>query len=442
MTTLIALQAREVLDSRGRPTVEVEALGADGSVGRALVPSEAGGGRHGTQQPRAGGDRTRVDGPGVRRAVALIGSTLAPAVRGWPLADQEGLDAALLDLAGTAPLTRLGTSARLAVSLAVARAAARAQGEPLFRHLNRLWAQGLDPETPSGPALPLPLVPLIADGRHPDLPLDFQAFLAVPTGARSYSEALAQLGTLHLALGQVLDEYGEEAALVSDEGAYGPRLRSESYAVDRILTAAGRCGLEPGRDLAIALEVEASRLRDPVTGRYRLLSEAEPLDSEGMVALLEHWSRQYPLVSIEDGLAADDWDGWGLLTARLGGRIQLLGHDLFGSQPDRLERGIQRGAGNAVRIQPHHVGTVSETLAVLRLARRHGYRCVLGAGSGETEDASLADLAVATAADQVQIGALARSERLAKYNQLLRIEEQLGGPTVAPFGCWPVAVAV
>ncbi len=440
MTTLIGLHAREVLDSRGRPTVEVEATGADGSVGRAIVPSGASTGRHEALELRDG-DPARAGGLGVRRAVGHLGGEIATAVLGMPLADQAAVDAALIALDGTPNKSRLGANAILGVSLAVAHAAAASQREPLHVHLNRLWRRGLDPGVPAEPALPLPMVHMISGGLHAGRQLDFQDFLAIPVGARDYSEALELVGTLYRALGAVLREYGEESTLVADSGGYGPRLRAESYAVDRILTAGGRCGLEPGRDFAIALDIAATHFHDPATGRYRLASEAEPLDSAGMVDLLDHWSRQYPLVSIEDGLAEDDWDGWVALTARLGDRLQVLGDDLFTTQVARIERGVARGAGNAVLITPNQIGTLTETLAALRLARRHGYRCVVSARSGETEDTTIADLAVATAAGQIKIGAVARSERLAKYNQLLRIEDALGGPGAAPFVAWAGAAA-
>jgi enolase len=269
------------------------------------------------------------------------------------------------------------------------------------------------------------MVNMISGGQHAGGNLDFQDFLIVPIGARTYRRALEMAASVYLSLGDVLREEGEEWALVGDEGGYGPRLRSGAHAAKRLIEACAMCGLEPGRDVAIALDVAASHLLDPATGLYRLPREGVSHDADGMVGMLDHWARHFPIASIEDGLAEDDWDGWTALTGRLGRDVQLIGDDLFVTQAERLRKGIERGAANAILIKPNQVGTLSETLDVLHLARRHGYRTIISARSGETEDTFIADLAVATAAGQIKIGSVARSERLAKYNRLLRIEEQL-----------------
>jgi enolase len=425
---LTKLIAREVLDSRGRPTVEVEATAADGAWGRAIVPSGASTGRHEAVELRDS-ESPRHGGRGVRRAVGHVAGEIAPAVLGMEVDDQSAIDAAMVALDGTPNKSRLGANALLGVSLAVARAAASARGEELFVHLNRIWRGRLGPDEPAEPTLPLPMVNMISGGLHAGGNLDFQDFLMIPVGASSYGEALEMATSVYHALGHILRAKGEEANLVGDEGGYGPRLRIGPLAVERILEAITACGLEPGTDAAIALDVAATHLYDPEASSYAL-TEGD-YDSRTMIAMLEHWARQYPIVSIEDALAEDDWDGWTELTARLGGSIQLIGDDLFATQSGRLRQGLERKAANAILIKLNQVGTLSETLDTLAMARRHGYRAIISARSGETEDCTIADLAVATGAGQIKIGSVARSERLAKYNRLLRIEELLGRS--APF---------
>jgi len=311
--------------------------------------------------------------------------------------------------------------------LAVARTAAAARGEELYVHLNRLWRDRLNPGEDAKLALPLPMVNMISGGLHAGNNLDFQDFLMVPTGAASYRQALEMAAAVYSCLGTVLKDYGEESHLVGDEGGYGPKLRTNAQAVDRILEAVMACHLRIGDDVAVALDIAANGILDPSTGRYRTTKGGhEEMDAEGMIGLLEHWTRQFPIVSIEDALAEDDWSGWTALTAALGDRVQLVGDDLFATQTTRLRQGIDRNAANAVLIKLNQVGTLSETFDTLLLARRNGYRTIVSARSGETEDTFLADLAVATAAGQIKIGSVARSERLAKYNRLLRIEDQLG----------------
>jgi enolase len=424
--TLVQLNAREVLDSRGHPTVEVEATGSDGSWGRAIVPSGASTGRHEALELRDS-ESKRYGGKGVLQAVRHVTGEIAAAVVGLDLDDQAALDAKLIALDGTPNKSRLGANAILGVSLAVAHAAADAHGEELYVHLNRLWRQRLGPGAEVEPTLPLPLVNMISGGAHAGGNLDFQDFLMVPVGARDYPEALEMAAAVYRATCAVLQDYGEHACLVGDEGGYGPRLRTNSLAIDRILEAVMACGLEVGREVAIALDVAASQFHDPKTGLYHLTAVGDDwLDATGLIDLLDHWVRLFPIVSIEDGLAEDDWDGWTALTARLGAKVQLVGDDLFVTQADRLRQGIERKAANAILIKPNQVGTLSETFDTLALARQHGYRAIISARSGETEDTTIADLAVATAAGQIKIGSVARSERLAKYNRLLRIAAQLG----------------
>jgi enolase len=429
--TLSRLVAREVLDSRGHPTVEVEAFDADGAHGQAIVPSGASTGRHEALELRDT-DEARYGGKGVRRAVGHVTGEIASAVIGMDLDDQAGIDARLIALDGTPNRARLGANAILGVSLAVAHAAAEARSEELYVHLNRLWRSRLDPGTPAEPALPMPMVNIISGGRHAGGNLDFQDFLMVPIGARDYREALEMAAAVYRATCAVLKDYGEESSLVGDEGGYGPRLRTNALAVDRILEAVMACGLEAGSDVAIAMDVAATQFYEPDTATYRLTAVGDDrYNTEGMIDLLDHWVRQFPILSLEDGLAEDDWDGWSALTARLGGSAQLIGDDLFATQADRLCMGIDRRAANAILIKVNQVGTLSETLDTMALARRHGYRAIVSARSGETEDTTIADLAVATAAGQIKIGSVARSERLAKYNRLLRIADDLG-PS-APF---------
>ncbi len=430
MIALKTLKARQVLDSRGRPTVEVEVIASNGAVGRAIVPSGASTGRHEALELRDSGN-ARYGGLGVLRAVDNVTREIGPAVAGLDLDDQAGLDARLLALDGTPNKSRLGANAVLGVSLAAAHAAAAARGEDLFVHLNRIWQSRIGSASPGAipaePNMPLPMVNMISGGLHAGGNLDIQDVLIVPIGAASYSEALEMTVALYRATGAVLNEKGFESALVGDEGGYGPRLDGNEQALEIVVDAMVACGFEPGRDVAIAVDVASSHFFDPDQGIYRLGAEAgQELDSAGMIDLLAGWVERYPIVSLEDGLAEDDWDGWAALTARLGSSVQLIGDDLFATQVDRLRQGIDRRAGNAILIKLNQVGTLTETLDALYLAREHGIRTVVSARSGETEDTTIADLAVATAAGQIKIGSVARSERLAKYNRLLRIEEALG----------------
>jgi enolase len=430
MATLKALKARQVLDSRGRPTVEVDAVASTGAVGRAIVPSGASTGRHEALELRDA-ENPRFGGLSVARAVDNVIREIAPTVIGRDLDDQSGLDDHLIALDGTPNKSRLGANALLGISLAVAHAAAAARGEELFVHLNRLWRNQLggseSASAPNEPTLPLPMVNMISGGLHAGGNLDIQDVLIIPIGARGYSEALEMIVAMYRSVGAVLKKQGFESDLVGDEGGFGPRLRSNEQAFEIVVESILACGFEPKRDVAIAVDVASTHFFDPVRGVYKLRSTREQLlDSQGMIDLLAGWTERYPIVSIEDGLAEDDWDGWAAMTNRFDSSVQLIGDDLFATQVGRLAQGIERHAGNAILIKLNQVGTLTETLGALKLAREHGFRTVVSARSGETEDTTIADLAVATAAGQIKIGSVARSERLAKYNRLLRIEEQLG----------------
>jgi enolase len=420
--TISRIVAREVLDSRGNPTVEVDIHCQGGAFGRAIVPSGASTGKHEARELRDG-DTGRYAGKGVRSAVANVREIIAPRVVGMRVAAQAEIDALLRSLDGTRDKSRLGANAILGVSLACAHAAAAARGLPLWRHL----------DTSNNARMPLPMVNLISGGLHAGGNLDFQDFLLLPVGARSYSQALEMTVNVYRALGGTLTRHGFEGVLVGDEGGFGPRLNSNEQAIELILEAVERAGYRPGVDAAIALDVASTHFfRD---GRYCLsATAAAALAAEQMADLLRGWVERYPILSIEDGMAEDDWDGWKKLTEMLGRRVQLIGDDLFVTNPERLQRGIAAGVANSVLVKVNQIGTLTETLEVIRLARSAGYRPVISARSGETEDSTIADLAVATGAGQIKIGSVARSERLAKYNQLLRIEEALGAN--APFAGW------
>ncbi len=420
--TIIRVHARELLDSRGNPTLEVEIHCDGGAMGRALVPSGASTGRHEAVELRDG-DPSRFAGKGVRRAVANVCDILAPRLVGLAATEQGNIDRLLCEVDGTPDKSRLGANSLLGVSLACAHAAAASRGQPLWRYLD---SEGVA-------RMPLPMVNLISGGLHAGGNLDLQDFLLLPIGARSYGEALQMTVAVYRALSGVLIHHGFEGVLVGDEGGFGPRLHSNEQAIEMILRAIEGAGLKPGKEAALALDVASTHFFND--GIYQLrIDGGLRLDADGMIALFERWVKQYPIRSIEDGLAEDDWQGWHKLTATLGRTVQLIGDDLFVTNPERLRRGIAEGVANAVLVKLNQSGTLTETLDVVRLARSAGYRAVISARSGETEDMTLADLAVATGAGQIKIGSVARSERLAKYNQLLRIEEQMG--SAAPFARW------
>ncbi|MBM4070969.1 MAG: phosphopyruvate hydratase [Planctomycetes bacterium] len=407
MSEISRIHAREVLDSRGRPTVEVDVHCAGGTRGRAIVPSGASTGRHEALELRDA-DMPRHGGMGVRRAVANVNDIIAPRLLGMLATAQAEIDGKLCALDGTPGKSRLGANAILGVSLACAHAAAAARGLPLWRHLDAGQAR-----------LPLPMVNLISGGLHAGGNLDMQDFLLLPIGARSYSEALEMTVAVYRALAETLTRHGYEGYLVGDEGGFGPRLKNNEQAIELAIEALRAAGLTPARDAALALDVASTHFyKDGVYQSYG--------PSDRMIDMLRRWVDRYPICSIEDGLAEDDWDGWKSLTVALGGRVQLIGDDLFCTNPERLQKGIDLGVANSVLIKLNQIGTLSETLQVIEVARAAGYRPVVSARSGETEDATIADLAVATGAGQIKIGSVARSERLAKYNQLLRIEEEMG----------------
>ncbi len=415
-TEIVAVRGREILDSRGHPTVEVEVLLADGSLGRAAVPSGASTGSREALEKRDG-DPTRYGGRGVRTAVEAVNGELADLVLGRDALEQAALDRAMIELDGTDNKRRLGANAILGVSLAVAKAAAAATGQPLYRYLGGVGAR----------VLPVPLMNVINGGVHADNPLDFQEFMIVPVGFDRFAEALRAGAEIFHTLKRALSEAGHDTN-VGDEGGFAPRLRDAEEALAFLARAVERAGYRVGEQVVFALDVAASEFhRD---GRYRLAGAGRELDAEGMVALLERLVDAFPVVSIEDGMAEDDGEGWTLLTERLGHRVQLVGDDLFVTNPRILADGIRRRLANAVLVKVNQIGTLTETLETMDLAARHGYRTIVSHRSGETEDVTIADLAVATGCGQIKTGSLSRADRTAKYNQLLRIEEELGEAAV------------
>jgi len=410
MPAIASVAAREILDSRGNPTVEVDVVLDDGTAGRAAVPSGASTGEHEALELRDG-DPNRYGGMGVLRAVDNVVGAIGPAIIGLDALDQRGLDARLIDLDGTADKSNLGANALLGVSLATAHAAAATLGLPLYRYLGG----------PGAHLLPLPLMNVINGGVHADNELELQEFMLAPVGAASFSEALRWCAEIFHALRGLLKEKGL-ATGVGDEGGFAPQIGTASEALEFMVRAIESAGLEPGDEVALAMDPAASEIyRD---GRYRL--EGADRSAGDMAAFWRGLLDSFPVVSIEDGLAEDDWEGWAELTAELGGRCQLVGDDLFVTNHERLERGLREGAANAILIKVNQIGTLTETTDVMRLAARNGYGVVVSHRSGETEDTTIADLAVALDAGQIKAGAPSRGERTAKYNRLLRIEEQLG----------------
>ena len=411
MTIIRDVVAREIIDSRGNPTVEADVVLDGGIVGRAAVPSGASTGKREALELRDG-DVARFHGRGVRRAVANVEERIRPALAGMDAADQRRIDATMRDLDGTGNKAALGANAILAVSLACAHAAARAAGLPLYRHLGG-----------GGPfRMPVPMMNVLNGGAHADNSVDMQEFMIVPTGAADLREAVRCGAEVFHALKAVLAGRGLPTA-VGDEGGFAPDLRSNEEAVELILEAIGKAGYRAGDDVHLALDVASSELyRD---GEYRLASEGVSLDAAGFADRLAGWVEKYPIVSIEDGMAEDDWEGWRLLTARLGGKVQLVGDDLFVTDPATIAAGIAEGVANSVLVKVNQIGTLSETLDAIDTARSAGYTVVISHRSGETEDTTIADLAVATGAGQIKTGSLSRSDRVAKYNRLIRIEEGL-----------------
>ena len=427
MPAIAAIRAREILDSRGNPTVEAEVTLADGSMGRAAVPSGASTGSREAIELRDG-DKARYLGRGVRAAVRHIQEVLAPALVGLLAEDQAGVDRRLRDVDGSPNKARLGANALLGVSLATAVAAARAAGLPLFRYLGG----------PLAAALPVPLLNVINGGRHADNPLDVQEFMLVPAGFSSFAEALrAGVETYHH-LRAILGERGLSTA-VGDEGGFAPALRGSEDALALLTAAIERAGYRPGAEIWLAVDAAASELvveDGEAPGAYRL--EGATLAAAELAERYGQWRARFPLISLEDGLAEDDWEGWATLSRALGDRLQLVGDDLFVTNTAILERGIRENVANAILVKPNQIGTLSETWAAVEMARRAGYRAILSHRSGETDDVAIAHLAVATGCGQIKTGAPARGERVAKYNELLRIAEALGDgatyPGVAAFG--------
>jgi enolase len=416
-TAIEVVDAREILDSRGNPTVEVDVVTADGSVGRAAVPSGASTGAHEAVELRDGGTE-RYGGKGVTRAVGNVTDEIGPALFGLDAADQAGIDAVLLELDGTPNKGKLGANAILGVSLACAHAAAASLDLPLYRYLGGVGAR----------TLPAPMFNILNGGKHAQDSTDFQEFMVMPLGVPSYSEALRAGAEIFAALRAILHDEGH-ATGQGDEGGFAPSLPSNEAAVEVVLRAIERAGYRPGEQVAIALDPATTELvqgdgAGPV--RYRLAKEGRTLDSGELVDLWAAWCDRYPIVSIEDGLAEDDWSGWVELTSRLGSRVQLVGDDLLVTNVNRIQRAIDESAANAVLIKLNQIGTLTETLEAIELARRAGWASIVSHRSGETEDTTIADLVVATGTGQIKTGAPSRSERVAKYNRLLRIEGELG----------------
>jgi enolase len=421
MSTIIEVHAREILDSRGNPTVEAEVTLATGTVGRAAVPSGASTGEREAIELRDN-DAERFGGKGVLEAVRNVNEVIGPRLEGFEATDQIGVDEELLELDGTDNKARLGANALLAVSMAVARAAADDVGVPLYRYLGGVMAH----------VLPVPMMNVLNGGAHASNNVDVQEFMVVPVGADSFAEGLRAGVEVFHALKKVLAKQGLSTA-VGDEGGFAPNLASNEAALDALMAAIQTAGYAAGQDVVIALDVAASELYQDGTYVFRKGGGAEKR-AEEMIALYEGWVDRYPIVSIEDGLAENDWVGWAALTQRLGGRIQLVGDDIFVTNPEILADGIERGIANAILIKLNQIGTLTETLRCIDLAKRNGYGNVISHRSGETEDAFIADLAVATGVGQIKTGSASRSDRVAKYNQLLRIAEELGESGTYPGG--------
>jgi enolase len=418
MTAITKVHAREILDSRGNPTLEAEVTLADGSFGRAMVPSGASTGTREAVELRDG-DKTRFAGKGVRKAVENVNGAIAQALQGFDAGDQQGLDRRLIDLDGTENKGRLGANALLGVSMANAHAMAASKKLPLWQYLASIS------EHPAGwqPTLPVPMMNIINGGAHADNNVDLQEFMVLPVGAASFAEALRAGTEVFHALKTVLKGRGLSTS-VGDEGGFAPDLRSNSEALDTILEAIGKAGYTAGEDILLGLDCASSEFFE--NGKYNLTGEGKRLSSEQFTDFLADWCRQYPIVTIEDGMAEDDWAGWKLLTERLGDKVQLVGDDVFVTNPRIFKEGIEQGIGNAILIKVNQIGTLTETLEAIAMADHAKYAAIVSHRSGETEDTTIADIAVATTATQIKTGSLCRSDRVAKYNQLLRIEEQLG----------------
>jgi enolase len=428
-TTIEEIVAQEILDSRGNPTVEVEVILTDGTFGRAAVPSGASTGIHEALEMRDG-DKSRYSGKGVLKAVENVNTQIADALIGWDVLEQKAIDAALLDLDGTPNKSVLGANAVLGTSLAVAKAAAAALGLPLYRYIGGVYAH----------VLPVPMMNILNGGAHTAWQsTDAQEFMVMPFGASSFAEGLRWGAEIYHALKSVLKSRGY-ITLVGDEGGYAPALKANVEAVEVILEAIHKAGFKAGRgeQVAIALDPAASELYDEETKKYNLRKEGKMLSSEEMVAYWKNWVDQYPIVSIEDGLAQDDWEGWKLMVSEMGDRLQIVGDDLLVTNPERVRRAIKEKAANALLVKLNQIGSLTETIEAVETCHRAGWRAVTSHRSGETEDATIADLAVALNTGQIKTGAPARSDRVAKYNQLLRIEAELGDS--AKYAGWEAVI--
>jgi enolase len=412
VTAIIDIHARQILDSRGNPTVEVDVLLEDGSFGRAAVPSGASTGAHEAVEKRDG-DKSRWMGKGVEAAVEAVNDEITDAILGMDAEDQADLDRAMIELDGTENKGRLGANAILGVSLAAAKAASEARGLPLYKYVGGVSAH----------LLPVPMMNIINGGEHADNPIDFQEFMIMPVGAANIMEAVRCGSEIFHTLKKALHEKGL-ATGVGDEGGFAPNIASTTEALDFIMASVEKAGYKPGDDVMIALDCAATEFFKD--GKYNISGEGKILSSHEMAEYLADLTRRYPILSIEDGMAEDDWEGWKALTDLIGDKVQLVGDDLFVTNPKRLKKGIEGGYANSLLVKVNQIGTLTETLEAVSLAQRSRYTAVMSHRSGETEDATIADLAVATNCGQIKTGSLARSDRLAKYNQLIRIEEELG----------------
>jgi enolase len=414
-TTITAITAREILDSRGNPTIEVDVRLASGTLGRAAVPSGASTGEHEALELRDG-DKKRYLGKGVLNAVANVKAAIAPALVGWDALDQVGVDRAMIALDGTATKSKLGANAILGVSLATARAAAAAIGQPLYKYLGG----------PNAKVLPVPMMNIMNGGAHSDAPIDFQEFMIMPVGAGSFREGLRMGAEVFHSLKKVLKEQGLSTA-VGDEGGFAPKLASTEAALDAIALAIKNAGYQLGKDVKLALDVAASEFYDADTKKYVFKkSDRRELSGDEMVEFYRQLVAKYPIASIEDGCGENDWETWKMLTAALGGQYQLVGDDIFVTNTEILARGIKEGVANSILVKVNQIGSLTETLDAVEMAKEAGYTAVISHRSGETEDTTIADIAVATNAGQIKTGSLCRTDRVCKYNQLLRIEEELG----------------
>jgi len=421
MSTIQSILAREILDSRGNPTVEADVTLADGSFGRAVAPSGASTGSLEALELRDG-DKSRYLGKGVTQAVSNVNSVIADALRGKDAREQRALDQAMIELDGTHNKSKLGANAILAVSLAAAKAAAASKGVPLYAHFAELFGN-------KAYMMPVPQMNIINGGEHADNSIDFQEFMILPTGLPTFSEALRAGAEVFHSLKKVLHDMGLSTA-VGDEGGFAPNLESNEAAVSIIIEAIEKAGYQAGKDIMIGLDVASTEFYSD--GKYHLAAEGKSLNSNEFVEYLEAWVRKYPIITIEDGMAEDDWDGWAAHTKSVGADIQLTGDDLFVTNTEILQKGIDKGVANSILIKFNQIGSLTETMDAIKMAHDAGYKATISHRSGETEDTTIADLAVATAAGQIKTGSLCRSDRVAKYNQLLRIEQELGAKAGYP----------